>query len=297
MDPVVGLSVGLLGVLISAYLAGLRFAQASRSQEEENLQSEFDSTGGALERSEGRLQFIAQLMKPSDREELNQLRRELSWAGMRRAESLELYNAIRGTLLFSVIGILLLLVVLGFLGGDSLLPISFTLAAGFFGPKVWLRAKINERQEALNHSLPSALDLLVTCMEAGLNLEQALDRVARELQESEPELADEFLMVLQELNAGLSLGAAFRKFSDRVTTDEIKNLCHAIIQASTLGASLGRTLREYSSSARRKRELRLEESAGKVTAKITLPLTLCLLPSAMLAMMAPAVVSIVESLF
>ena len=297
MDPVIGLSVGLLGVFVSAYLAGLRFAQANRSQVEENIQSEFDNPGGALERSEGRLQFIAQLMKPSDRQELNQLRRELSWAGMRRTESLELYNAVRGTLLFSVIGILLLLIVLGFLGGDSLFLISFILAAGFFGPKIWLRAKISERQEALNRSLPSALDLLVTCMEAGLNLEQAIDRVARELKETEPELADEFLMVLQELNAGLSLGAAFRKFSDRVTTDEIKNLCHAIIQASTLGASLGRTLREYSSSARRKRELRLEESAGKVTARITLPLTLCLLPSAMLAMMAPAVVSIVESLF
>jgi tight adherence protein C len=134
-------------------------------------------------------------------------------------------------------------------------------------------------------------------MEAGLGLEQALARVAGEIGFSDPEMAEELSVVVGEMRAGLSVGDAFRKLADRVTADEVRNLTNVIVQSATLGAALGRTLREYSASARRRRVLALEESAGKVAAGLTLPLTMCLLPSAILAMLGPAVVIIIRTLF
>ena len=84
------------------------------------------------------------------------------------------------------------------------------------------------------------MDLLEACIEAGLGLEQALARVAAELVESEPEIADELALVVAELRAGMSLSGAFRKLSDRVGVEELRTLCSVIIQASTLGAPLSR---------------------------------------------------------
>ena len=122
-------------------------------------------------------------------------------------------------------------------------------------------------------------------------------RVAEEIDFSDPEMSEELSVVIGEMRAGLTTASAFKKLSDRVTSDEVRNLTNVIIQSATLGAALGRTLREYASSARRKRELALEELAGKVTAGLTLPLTLCLLPSAVIAMLGPAVVIVINSLF
>jgi len=134
-------------------------------------------------------------------------------------------------------------------------------------------------------------------MEAGLGLEQALARVAAEIGFSDPEMSEELAVVVGEIRAGLSISASFKKLADRVTSDELRNMSNVVIQSAALGASLGPTLREYAASARRRRELALEESAGKVTAGLTLPLTLCLLPSAVIAILGPAVVMVLNSMF
>ncbi len=246
-----------------------------------------------LERFSG----IAEVMRPKTVEELSLLRRELARAGMRSQDAVGFYSAVRG---FSVIaggGIFLLAIFGTGFGPGGLFLGAAALLVGLMGPQWWLRSKVSERQERLTRSLPPTLDLLVTCMEAGLGLEQAMARVAAEISYSDPEMSEELSVVVGELRAGLSTGAAFKKLADRVSSDDMKNLTNVIIQSSALGASLGRSLREYAASARRRRELGLEEAAGKVTAGLTLPLTLCLLPSAVIAMLGPAVVIVVNSLF
>ena len=243
-----------------------------------------------------RLKPLAQLLQPSEQGELNRLRMQLSYAGMRRSESLELFNSVRaGVLLFSLllIGIMLTLKPMS---QGLMMSAVLTFAGAYYLPMLWLGSKVSARQEAIQRSLPPTLDLLVTCMEAGLNLEGALDRVSREMSTSDPELSEEFRVILRELNAGLSVSAAFKKFADRVQGDDLKNLSNVIIQSVTLGSSLGRALREYAATARRRREFKLEEEAGKVAAKLTLPLTVCLLPSSMIAMLAPAIVTISSAL-
>lgn len=243
---------------------------------------------------EGRLSAFGSLMRTTDVEELSQLRQLLNYAGKRNPIDLELYHTSRGVTLVGSVALSALLI---YTQVDFSVQLAMLLIAiGVLGPKKLLTLRGEARQTEIKRSLPHTLDLIITCMEAGLNFEQALDRVTREIKMSDPALADEFTVVLQELNAGLSVSAAIKKLSQRVSSEELRNLCNVIVQSVTLGSSLGRAMREYAASGRRKRELHLEEDAGNVTAKLTLPLTICLLPSAMLAMLAPAVVTILESM-
>ena len=289
-----------LAMIISVHLAVKSWLSSrdQEGQEEEEdpyqLGPSPDSENSALFNS--RFSSLAQILRPTEVSELNDLRQQLHFAGYRRPEAPELYTAFRTTCL--LIGLMVVGVLLTFKSIDSgsIRLAAFILLIAFYIPKLWLKLKISQRQEAIGLSLPPTLDLLVTCMEAGLNLEQAIDRVSKEISITDLELADELQVVVQELNAGLSMGASFKKLSQRVTSEDLRNLCNVIIQSVSLGASLGRAMREYASSARRKRELKLEEDAGQVTARLTLPLTICLLPSAMIAMLAPAVVTIMKSL-
>lgn len=245
--------------------------------------------------AEGRFGALASLLRPKTTEDMSELRRRLARAGLRSQEAVELFNVARAIAL--LVGLFLFFVMMVSLGPSALILGSLVLGLAFYGPTLWLRVKTKTRQEALQRSLPATLDLLVTCMEAGLGLEQAVARVAEEVDFSDPEMAEELSVVIGEMRAGLTTASAFKKLADRVTSDEVRNLTNVIIQSATLGAALGRTLREYAASARRKRELALEELAGKVTAGLTLPLTLCLLPSAVIAMLGPAVVIVINSLF
>ncbi|MBU0550936.1 type II secretion system F family protein [Myxococcota bacterium] len=253
----------------------------------------------AAQKSQGLARYtgLAQIMRPKTVEDLNQMRTQLSQAGMRSQDAINLFSVIRILSLFGGLGLFLVLLFatgahpFALIGGALLLLISF------MAPGIWLRGRISQRQDAINLSLPPTLDLLVTCIDAGLGLEQALARVAGEMGHSDPEIAEELSIVVGETRAGLSVSAAFRKLSERITSDEVRNLSNVIIQSSTMGAALGRTLREYASSARGKREMVLEEVAGKVTAGLTLPLTMCLLPSAVIAMLGPAVVIVIDTMF
>jgi tight adherence protein C len=290
----------LLATCLSVVLAVRAFLRArlAAAEEAEALEAKSrEADAHAAAKSQARLSGLASILRPKTLEELSELRRRLSRAGMRSQEAVDLFSTWRVLAMFGGVLLFFALLAITRFGPDGMIMGSVALALGFYAPQVWLNLRVSSRQEKLEASLPPTLDLLVTCMEAGLGLEQALARVAGEIGFSDVEMSEELSVVVGEMRAGLSVGDAFRKLADRVTADEIRNLSNVIVQSATLGASLGRTLREYASSARRRRVLALEESAGKVTAGLTLPLTLCLLPSAILAMLGPAVVIIIRTLF
>lgn len=296
----IALIASVVGLIFSVHLAVRAFldgrAEAVRDEELDevydlNLPLSNREAHGNIALAQ-RLNPLAQLVKPSDPVELNELRLKLGYAGFRRVETLELFNAVRATVLLIMSGIILLLATLLPMSRMAAFYYVILFAIAYYLPMWWLQSKITRRQEAITRSLPATLDLLVTCMEAGLNLEGALDRVSAEMGYSDPELSEELRVILSELGAGLSVSASFKKFASRMVSDDLKNLSNVIIQSVTLGSSLGRALREYASTARRRREFKLEEEAGKVASKLTLPLTVCLLPSSMIAMLAPAIVTI-----
>ncbi len=272
-------------------------AKAAAAREAAEAAERIQQADANAARGPARFSGLAGVLRPKTLEELSELRRRLARAGMRSQEAVDLFSTWRVLLLFGSLVLFVLVLMATNFGPDGMMIGSLVLGFGFLAPQFWLNLRISTRQQKLEASLPPTLDLLVTCMEAGLGLEQALARVAGEIGFSDPEMAEELSVVVGEMRAGLSVGDAFRKLADRVTADEVRNLTNVIVQSATLGAALGRTLREYSASARRRRVLALEESAGKVAAGLTLPLTMCLLPSAILAMLGPAVVIIIRTLF
>lgn len=240
---------------------------------------------------QGRFAVLAEITRPKTLAELSELRRRLARAGLRSENAVEIFSIGRAVSL--IIGVLLgcVFMMSGSDGSEMLLS-ALCMALGYYVPELWLRNRTETRQNAITEALPPTLDLMVTCMEAGLGLEQAIARVSREVAHSDPEMSDELNIVVGEIRAGLGVPESFRKLADRVTSDDMRNLAQVVGQAAQLGAALGRTMREYAQSARRRRTLSLEEKAGKITAALTLPLTLCLMPAALIIMLGPAIVMI-----
>ncbi len=255
----------------------------------------FEGAGAPSSALARRLLPLARRLRPQNEAELAGLRLKLAQAGLAAQGAVDQFVLIQLLSLFAA-G---LLAVPWFLIGEPgllLIGLAACAAVGFLLPRFWLSLRISSRREQIGGSLASTLDLLVTCMEAGLGLEQALDRVATELQLSERAMAEELLLTINEMRAGIPTAEAFRKLSARVGLEEMHMLCSVIIQSSTLGASIGQMLRQYAASWRQQRMMDLEEKAGKMTAALTLPLTLCLLPSAILAMLGPAVIVVMQNL-
>jgi tight adherence protein C len=284
----------LVAIYLSINLAIRRRREVAISVDELQFEESANARFEFVEaKSKGIWQRFGQLLKPSaDSDEYGIIVEMLVKAGRRSPGDLNEFFAKRAKVLSLGVGLCVLIVLL--VGVNGIFLCAPVLGGAFLGPKFLLNTQATARQHAIEDSVPAALDLLEACIEAGLGLEQAVARVAAELGGSEPEIADELGLVVAELRAGMSLGGAFRKLSDRVGADELRTLCSVVIQASTLGAPLSKTLKDYSQNARKRRSLTLEEKAGRITAALTLPLTICLLPSAILVVLGPAVVMVME---
>ena len=125
--------------------------------------------------------------------------------------------------------------------------------AGLYVPNLFVTAKADRRREALLNALPDALDLMLVCVEAGLGIEAAFDRVGREMTRSHPLLAELLGTVVLELRAGRSRDDALRRMADRAGIDEIRSFATLLIQSGKLGSSIADTLRIYASEMREKR--------------------------------------------
>jgi tight adherence protein C len=168
------------------------------------------------------------------------------------------------------------------------------LALGYLAPEFWLGHRIKNRQLKIRIGLPELLDLMVVCIEAGLSMDQALARSAEELGRSQPEISDEFGLVLLEQRAGRPRLEAWRHLAERVDIDIIRTLVSAIIQADQFGTSIAKTLRTYSDTLRVQRRQNVEEMAAKTSVKLVFPLVLFILPSLFIVTIGPAVITMVE---
>ena len=238
---------------------------------------------------------ISTRMRPTNQGDLDELTTLLLHAGRRNRDAVDRYLEEKvlflfGGLLFGVINAMLV----GGMAGMLLADVA--ILAGILGPKKLLEWRAAERRDAIAAALPSAVDLLTTCIEAGLSLDQALRRVARDLELAAPTLADELTITSSELEAGVSMPDALRRLSRRVGLDDLSALCGVIAQAHGLGAPIGQTLREYADSSRKQRMSMLEERAGKIATQLTVPLATCFLPAAMLVILGPAAVQLVRAL-
>lgn len=173
---------------------------------------------------------------------------------------------------------------------------SLIAVLGLYLPNLWISAKAARRQEAIVHGFPDALDLMLVCVEAGLGLEAAMDRVGRELAVSHPLVSATLGKVVLELRAGRSRADALRRMADEVDVEEIRSFATLLIQSDQLGSSVGQTLRIYAAEMREKRRMRAEEKAHRLPVLLSVPLVACMLPVMIGVLMLPAVVRVVRDI-
>ena len=161
-------------------------------------------------------------------------------------------------------------------------------------PNAILDRLLERRFKKLRDGFPDALDLLVVCVEAGLGLTQALQRVADELMVSHPELATEIALVNAEVRAGVDSTSALKNFAERTGLDDIKGLVSLLVQTLRFGTSIAESLRVYSAEFRDKRMQKAEERAAKIGTKMIFPLVVFMFPAFFVVAVGPAVVGLVE---
>lgn len=164
-------------------------------------------------------------------------------------------------------------------------------ATGYYLPDLLLRWQTTRRQRRLFQGLPDALDLLRVCVQAGLGLDAAIERVGRDMQISHAVISEEFALTGLELRAGLSRAAALQHLSDRMGVQDIEALVAVLIQADRFGASISDSLVLYSQALRTKRRLMAEEAAAKLPVKLLIPLIFCIFPSLLTVLLGPVVIS------
>ena len=169
------------------------------------------------------------------------------------------------------------------------------LAAGYKGPEVYIGNKVSKRTGMIRKGLPDALDLLVICAEAGLTVDAAFNRVARELGRAYPELGDEFALTAIELSFLTERRSAFENLAYRVKLDSVRGVVTTMIQTERYGTPLASALRVLSAEFRNERMMRAEEKAARLPAIMTVPLILFILPVLFVVILGPAACSIADA--
>jgi len=229
---------------------------------------------------------------PKSTQELSVARKRLLRAGFREDADLRL---LYGSKVLAPLLLCLLAAVTGLSNIGPFFVYALALGLGYLLPDFWLGRRIKARQLDIRVGLPDFLDLMVVCIEAGLSLDQGLARATEELALSQPEVCDEFGLVMLEQRAGRQRVDAWKELAERVDIDVIRTLVTAIIQAEQFGTSISKTLRVYSDTLRVQRRQRVEEMAAKMAVKLVFPLVLFIFPSLFVVALGPAMIVMKES--
>ncbi len=173
--------------------------------------------------------------------------------------------------------------------------VSGALIGSYKAPDIFIQNKISKRSDLIRKGLPDALDLLVICAEAGLTVDAAFHRVARELGKAYPELGDEFALTAIELGFLTERRMAFENLSKRVALDAVRGVVTTMIQTEKYGTPLASALRVLSAEFRNERMMRAEEKAARLPAIMTVPLILFILPVLFVVILGPAACSISDT--
>ena len=229
---------------------------------------------------------------PRSPKELGALRLRLVQAGYRRDEALTIFFGIRVTFALVLFALLSTSIV-------TRPNITFALGGLGFGyllPGMALARRAKARAHKIRLALADMLDLLVVSVEAGLGLDQAIQRVGSELAFAYPELSDELRLINLELRAGKARAEALRNLADRTGVDDLSSLVTMLIQTDKFGTSVAQSLRVYSETLRTKRRQRAEEAAAKTGVKMVFPLVICIFPAIWVITIGPAAIKMITIL-
>lgn len=177
----------------------------------------------------------------------------------------------------------------------KVMALSAAVFLGYKGPEIFLANKASKRTGEIRKGLPDALDLLVICAEAGLTVDAAFNRVAKELGRAYPELGDEFALTAIELSFLSERRMAFNNLAYRVDLESVRGVVTTMVQTERYGTPLASALRVLSAEFRNERMMRAEEKAARLPAIMTIPLILFILPVLFIVILGPAACSISDS--
>jgi tight adherence protein C len=227
----------------------------------------------------------------------SEVRQRLIQAGYPSASAVPLYLGTR-LLLPAALGggSLVGLPILGFGVVGVMLGTIYFGGLGYVLPTFYLRMRVKRRQKEMQKALPDALDMLVVSVEAGLGLNQALVRVAEEIDRLSPVLSEQMSLVNYEIRAGTAREEALRNLAERTGLADIASLVGMLIQTDRFGTSVAQALRIHSETMRTKRRQRAEEAAAKTTIKLIFPLVFCIFPALFVVILGPALIQIIAAL-
>lgn len=243
------------------------------------------------------LEQVGQRFSSAEQEKASTTRSLLTHAGYRSPAAVQTYWAVRLLLPLILLGLTLL--ALPFIPKLSLsIGIALVVAAaavGWLAPAIYVDKRKQARMTRLLVAFPDALDLMVVCVESGLALPQAIERVAEEMAVSQPELALELALVNAQVRAGIASTEALKHLAERTGLEDIRGLVSLLAQSIRFGTSVADTLRIYAEEFRDRRTQLAEETAAKIGTKLIFPLVLCLWPSFFLVAIGPAIIGVLKA--
>jgi len=220
-------------------------------------------------------------------------------AGLRSVSAPIVYFGTKTLLTFVLPGLMLLALWLTgaqFRAPPLLAALLLLAGIGYYLPNAALAHMVSRRQRELFEAFPDALDLMRVCIEAGLGMDAAIERVGREMALESPALSEEFHLVSLELRAGASRSDALRNLALRVAIEDIDAMVAMLVQADRFGTSVSEALRVHAESLRTRRRLIAEEAAAKLPVKLLVPLIFCVFPALLTVLLGPAAISVYRML-
>lgn len=286
-------AVALLGFFLSR--VALSRGDGKLRQRLANRQAEAQATG-SQNKARALFQRIgtaaAKPFMSDNREKASAIRRKLNQAGIYAPSAIKL-----------VTGMKVICLAVGLIGGyaiglmldNMVLGCSLGGLVGYMGPALWLSLQIKKQQKCLDYGLPDALDLMVVCIESGLGVDAAMQRVGTELAIAHPRLARELEITHMETRVGVSRSDALKNMGARTANPAIQALVSMLIQAERFGTSIAGALRVHGESLRQQRQFKAEEMAAKASVKLSFPLVLFIFPATFIVLAGPTVIGLMKS--
>lgn len=240
-------------------------------------------------------QAAAEPFLPKTREAQSELRRRLGYAGIYSPSAIKVVTGAKVISLgLGLIG--------GYFAGTQLDGFFMMLAAlsvgglvGYLAPTFWLKSAIKRNKKALTYGLADALDLMVVCVEAGLTVDSAMQRVGQEMALAHPAISREWGFTHMETRVGLSRMEALKNLGTRTGCEALQSLSAMLIQADRFGTSIAAALRVHADTLRINRHHAAEELAAKASVKMSFPLVLFIFPSTFIVLAGPTVIGLMNS--
>jgi tight adherence protein C len=259
----------------------------------------------ALRRKAGRdfkaLEKFSRFLEPENENELSAARQKMIQAGYLGKNAVRDFAALQ--FILAVVGVcvsLMLVYVVMPEHFESPVMMAIGLIApmliGYFGPRRWIERRVEARKEEIVAGFPDALDLMLICVQAGQSLDQAMQRVSRDIRKAYPALSEEFTTVGEQVKAGRERSEVLRDMAKRNDVSDITAFVTVLVQAATYGTSITEALRLFSAEMRDKRMMRAEEKANLLPTKMTLGTMLFTVPPLLIILIGPSVIAVMSDL-